>query len=259
ITYNFQWLQVPVNVQKSSQTDKNLYIQPLSALNAMVQYNRLELLTHPVCQKYLEMKWFDRFGIYVVMFGEIIKTLLSVIVLFFFLLLAYGLSFHALMLHRDEFNSVPLSLAQTFVMTVGELNYDTSFLEAYNQGHLAFPGITYYIFVTFVLFMPILLMNLMIGLAVGDIAEVQRNAALKRIAMQINLHTTLEEKLPYWFMKRVDKPSVTFYPNRKCAKFQGMMEKIFGNISPENEVRTRLNTQVKKSGPLEAEMMKQKY
>lgn len=26
-------------------------------VQAMVQYNRLELLTHPVCQKYLEMKW----------------------------------------------------------------------------------------------------------------------------------------------------------------------------------------------------------
>lgn len=26
-------------------------------LQAMVQYNRLDLLTHPVCQKYLEMKW----------------------------------------------------------------------------------------------------------------------------------------------------------------------------------------------------------
>ena len=23
----------------------------------MVQYNRIELLSHPVCQKYLEMKW----------------------------------------------------------------------------------------------------------------------------------------------------------------------------------------------------------
>ena len=24
---------------------------------AMVQYNRIELLSHPVCLKYLEMKW----------------------------------------------------------------------------------------------------------------------------------------------------------------------------------------------------------
>ncbi|KAM9436779.1 transient receptor potential cation channel subfamily A member 1-like isoform 2-T2 [Clarias gariepinus] len=397
ITYNFQWLQDPLNVRKSLQTDKTMHIQPLSALNAMVQYNRLELLTHPVCQKYLEMKWkaygskahllnlavyllgllpltylviklkstqfrtangtaftmepvsfqkqsffismsmlmvlimniygickeviqlaqqrrtyfldssnlldwvtaifslsfvtpmffgvegnlhwqagalailfawinfllyfqrFERFGIYVVMFGEIIKTLCSVLVLFIFLLLAFGLSFHALMLHRDEFNTVGLSMAQTFVMTVGELNYETSFLEAHDQGLLAFPIITYYVFVLFILLMPILLMNLMIGLAVGDIAEVQRNAALKRIAMQINLHTTLEEKLPYWFMKRVDKPSVTFYPNRKCAKFRGMMEQIFGTVSPEGEVHTRLNTQVTKSCPLETEIMKQKY
>lgn len=64
--------------------------------------------------------------------------------------------------HQGEFNSIGLSLAQTFVMTVGELNYETSFLEAYNEGHLAFPGITYYVFVLFVLLMPILLMNLMV-------------------------------------------------------------------------------------------------
>ncbi|KAF7691743.1 transient receptor potential cation channel subfamily A member 1b [Silurus meridionalis] len=396
ITYNFQWLQAPVSVQKSSQMDKAVYIQPLAALNAMVQYNRLELLTHPVCQKYLEMKWkaygskahllnlavyllgllpltylvinlkpsqiktangtvfkmepipfrkqsylisvsmlmvlvmniyaickeviqlvqqrmsyffdssnvsdwataisslafiipmffgvegnlhwqagalailfawmnfllflqrFDRFGIYVVMFGEITRTLIIVLVLFIFLLLAFGLSFHALMLHRGEFNSIGLSLAQTFVMTVGELNYETSFLEAYNHRTLAFPLITYFVFVSFVLLMPILLMNLMIGLAVGDIAEVQRNAALKRIAMQINLHTTLEEKLPYWFMKRVDKHRITIYPNKNCAKFKGMMEQFFWVVNPEGKVRTRLDTHVSHSNPMETEMIKQK-
>lgn len=34
--------------------------------------------------------------------------------------------------------------------------------------------------------MPILLMNLLIGLAVGDIESVRRNAQLKRLAMQVN-------------------------------------------------------------------------
>lgn len=34
-------------------------------------------------------------------------------------------------------------------------------------------------------------------------------------SLQIDLHTALEEKLPYWFLKRVDKPSITIYPN-KC-------------------------------------------
>ncbi|MGH0121380.1 UNVERIFIED_CONTAM: hypothetical protein FKN15_072414 [Acipenser sinensis] len=67
--------------------------------------------------------WFERFGIYVVMFGEILRTLVCIILLFFFLNLAFALAFYALMLEQ-------------------------------------------------------------IGLAVGDIAEIQRNACLKRIAMQ---------------------------------------------------------------------------
>uniref|UniRef100_A0A8C1IKA8 Transient receptor potential cation channel, subfamily A, member 1b n=1 Tax=Cyprinus carpio TaxID=7962 RepID=A0A8C1IKA8_CYPCA len=158
---------------------------------------------------------FERIGIYVVMFGGIVRTLLCIMILFIFLLLAFGLAFYALMLHQDEFSSISLALAQTFVMTVGELNYQSTFQNAYENGRMAFPGVTYFIFVIFVLLMPILLMNLMIGLAVGDIAEVQRNAELKRIAMQVNLHTALEKKLPYWFLKRVDKPTITIYPN-KC-------------------------------------------
>jgi transient receptor potential cation channel subfamily A protein 1 len=43
--------------------------------------------------------------------------------------------------------------------------------------------------------MPILLMNLLIGLAVGDIESVKRNAQLKRLAMQVNL---LNEILLQW-------------------------------------------------------------
>ncbi|XP_065151103.1 transient receptor potential cation channel subfamily A member 1b [Paramisgurnus dabryanus] len=392
MTYDFRWLQAPLQWKKVAETDKTMKFLPLEALNAMVQYNRLELLTHPVSQKYLEMKWkaygskvhllnlaiylfgllpltylilnlrpsqkvstnattitmvhvsfskqkyltsvciimvlvmnlyaickelvqlaqqrinyftdysnpadwtsaisslvfvipmcftvqnpwqweagavailtswvsfllyfqrFERIGIYVVMFGGIIRTLVCTLVLFMFLLLAFGLSFYALMLHRDEFSSFSLSLAQTFVMTVGELNYQSTFLDAYKNENMAFPGTTYLVFVLFVLLMPILLMNLMIGLAVGDIAEVQRNAELKRIAMQIELHTTLEEKLPYWFLKRVDKPTITIYPNQ-CKKVL-MQALVDGEI--QNTVRTRLNLHSGQRGPLERELHKQK-
>ncbi|XP_016301543.1 transient receptor potential cation channel subfamily A member 1-like [Sinocyclocheilus anshuiensis] len=392
IKYGFQWLQAPIQSMKYAKADKAMKYQPLAAMNAMVRYNRLELLTHPVSQKYLEMKWkaygskvhllnlavyllgllpltylilnlrpkqdvfgnntsvtmvpvsfreqkslisvciimvlvfnvysvckelvqlaqqqinyftdfsnpadwsaaisslvfvipmcfnlentwqweagafailtswiafllyfqrFERIGIYVVMFGGIIRTLLCIMILFIFLLLAFGLAFYALMLHQDEFSSISLALAQTFVMTVGELNYQSTFLNAYENGRMAFPGVTYFIFVIFVLLMPILLMNLMIGLAVGDIAEVQRNAELKRIAMQIDLHTALEEKLPYWFLKRVDKPTITIYPN-KCKKVL-MQALIEGEI--QNTVRTRLNLCSRQGGPLERELHKQK-
>uniref|UniRef100_A0A8C6LXV4 Transient receptor potential cation channel, subfamily A, member 1b n=1 Tax=Nothobranchius furzeri TaxID=105023 RepID=A0A8C6LXV4_NOTFU len=323
IEYSFRWLQAPISAKKL--TDTTYRVQPLAAVNAMVQYNRIELLNHPICKKYLAMKWiaygskahllnmflyllgllplthlimtlrpctnttvtgeldiimvpisfterwnyfrdysnqcdwtsaifsllfiiplmlnaegslhwqagamailnswigfllylqrFEGVGIYVVMFGEIMKTLVRIVMLFLYLMLAFSLAFHALML--NHVCCMPLSVIQTFVMMVGELNYQNNFLDAFLNYQLPFGILTYVIFVIFVLLMPILLVNLMIGLAVGDIAEVQRNASLKRIAMQIDLHTALEDKLPYWFMKRVDKPSITIYPNRKCSR-----------------------------------------
>lgn len=130
------------------------------------------------------------------MFNGIVRTLVCIMVLFIFLLLAFGLAFYALMLHRvspkreiissqldrhilvnqcgsiimfavcffqqPEFSSISLALAQTFVMTVGELNYQSTFLNSYEEGHMAFPAVTYFVFVFFVLLMPILLMNLMV-------------------------------------------------------------------------------------------------
>ncbi|XP_067434014.1 transient receptor potential cation channel subfamily A member 1b [Thunnus thynnus] len=393
IEYDFKWLQAPLALQKA--TDKTLRCQPLAALNAMVQYNRIELLNHPVCKKYLEMKWvaygstahvlnmffyllgllplthlivtlrpsinttdtsehsinmvptsfikqslflswcmmmvlvvniysiakevvqisqqrwnyfrdysnhcdwlsaifsllfiipvmlnaegslhwqagamavlnswvgfllylqrFEGVGIYVVMFGEIMKTLVRIVMLFFYLMLAYSLAFHALMLNQKEFDSVPLSVMQTFVMMVGELNYQNNFLDAFLKNELPFGLLTYFIFVTFVLLMPILLVNLMIGLAVGDIAEVQRNAALKRIAMQIDLHTALEDKLPYWFMKRVDKPSITIHPNRKCSRH--FIRQLISGEEDTNEVWSHVQAKSQNSTVIENELKKQK-
>uniref|UniRef100_A0A8C7HZ45 Transient receptor potential cation channel, subfamily A, member 1a n=1 Tax=Oncorhynchus kisutch TaxID=8019 RepID=A0A8C7HZ45_ONCKI len=161
---------------------------------------------------------FERVGIYVVMFLEIAKTLLSIIVLFFFLLLAFALAFYALIQDQVSDRLMLLAIMQVFVMMVGELNYQENILKPFLNGILPFPSLTYAIFVMFTFAVPILLMNLMIGLAVGDIAEVQANAVLKQMGMQIELHTSLEEKMPYWLMKRVDQASLTEYPNRAYGR-----------------------------------------
>ncbi|TKS87785.1 Transient receptor potential cation channel subfamily A member 1 [Collichthys lucidus] len=384
IEYIFRWLQPPISTKKL--TDTNKKFKPLAALNAMVQYNRIELLNHPVCKKYLSMKWvaygskahllnmffyllsllplthlivslkptlnitatgehdiamvpvsfiqqglllsfcmvmvvvmniyaigkevvqisqlrwnyfkdysnqsdwctailsllfvipimlnvdgtwhwqagalavlnswigflfylqrFEGVGIYVVMFWEIMKTLIRIVILFLYLLLAFGLAFYALMLNQKEFDSVHLSVMQTFVMMAGELNYQNNFLDPLLKHELPFSFLTYLILVNFVLLMPILLVNLLIGLAVGDIAEVQRNASLKRIAMQVELHTSLEDRLPYWFMKRVDKSSVTVYPNRKCSQVRrGTNEAVWSHLQAKSRQCPAFENELKK-------------
>lgn len=52
----------------------------------------------------------------------------------------------------------------------------------------------------FMVFMPILLMNLLIGLAVGDIESVRRNAQLKRLAMQVSQHSIINSTLSFTIM-----------------------------------------------------------
>ncbi|XP_028831479.1 transient receptor potential cation channel subfamily A member 1a [Denticeps clupeoides] len=393
IEYNFEWLQAPIKYVKNAQKNNKIIYQPLAAMNAMVNYNRLELLTHPVCKKYLEMKWnaygmkvhlfnmmvytlglfplthlilnlrptfnststhvvkmatstldkqcpfitfcmflvlamnlyavgkelvqiwqkrrgylydpsnmldwssavfsiafvvpllldvkshwhwqagsiavliswvnfllylqrFERFGIYVVMFREIAKTLMSIGVLFFYLILAFSLSFYALMINQVHFSGLFISIMQSFVMMVGELNHQENFLKPYLNESLPFPNVTCFIFIWFVFFVPILLMNLLIGLAVGDIAEVQKNATLKQIGMQIDLHTNLEEKLPYWFMKRADMSSLKIHPNRQCARKRLFLLLLFGEEI--QEVRTRICNNSHKDTPMEQELARQK-
>lgn len=71
--------------------------------------------------------------------------------------------------------------------------------------------------VIFIILMPILLMNLLIGLAVGDIETVRKNAQIKRLTMQVDLHTDLERKLPLKFILMADKIEIYEFPNRTCA------------------------------------------
>ncbi|XP_069587576.1 transient receptor potential cation channel subfamily A member 1 isoform X2 [Ranitomeya imitator] len=363
VEYNFRYLQCPLTFKKSRKGYVNLaanknpaankvYYEPLTTLNAMVQHNRVELLSHPVCKEYLLMKWraygfkahlvnlaiyslglipltllivnagtpktngtnstaegkplqlqdsyftrtclgivmlmsifgilkeivqifqqklkylmdssniidwaihvtailfassvctnplyvegwkwqcaamavftswvnfliylqrFETCGIYIVMFWEILRTLVRIILIFFFLILGFGLSFYVVLSPQTAFKTPILSLMQTFTMMLGDINYHDSFLEPLLEDRIEYPIITFIHLIVFTLLIPILLMNLLIGLAVGDIAEVQRNAALKRIAMQVNLHTNLEKKLPFWLLKRVDQVSTIVYPNR---------------------------------------------
>lgn len=50
---------------------------------------------------------FEGVGIYVVMFGEIMKTLVRIVMLFLYLMLAFSLAFYALMLNhvRENINN----------------------------------------------------------------------------------------------------------------------------------------------------------
>ncbi|CAB3226223.1 unnamed protein product [Arctia plantaginis] len=172
----------------------------------------------------LLLQRFDQIGIYVVMFLEILQTLIKVLMVFSILIIAFGLAFFILLSkgHHLSFNSIPMSLMRTFAMMLGELDFVGTYVQPYYKPDtdtvLPFPMPTFFILALFMVLMPILLMNLLIGLAVGDIESVRRNAQLKRLAMQVVLHTELERKLPAILLEKVDKDELIEYPNNKKCK-----------------------------------------
>ncbi|XP_052283272.1 transient receptor potential cation channel subfamily A member 1-like [Dreissena polymorpha] len=174
----------------------------------------------------LFLRRFDFFGIYIVMFLEILRTLLQVLFVFSILLMAFALAFFTLLNIEDNraFSSPTQSLLRTAMMML-ELDFMASFNDPYTDGDvrtLYFGDVTILLLVVFVLLMPILLMNLLIGLAVGDIESVQKNATLKRLAMQVELHTSLERRLPFRLLDMVDKSEYTYYPNKCSGRFDGV-------------------------------------
>jgi transient receptor potential cation channel subfamily A protein 1 len=76
-------------------------------------------------------------------------------------------------------------------MMLGEIDFLGTYVQPYydedakKEKTLPYPIPAFLILGLFMVFMPILLMNLLIGLAVGDIESVRRNAQLKRLAMQV--------------------------------------------------------------------------
>ncbi|KAM8784412.1 transient receptor potential cation channel subfamily A member 1 [Rhynchonycteris naso] len=197
---------------------------------------------------------FENCGIFIVMLEVIMKTLLRSTVVFIFLLLAFGLSFYVLLSMQDAFSSPLLSIMQTFSMMLGDINYHDAFLEPFLRNELAYPLLSFAQLITFTMFVPIVLMNLLIGLAVGDIAEVQKHALLKRIAMQVELHTNLEKKLPLWFLRKVDQKSTTVYPNK--PRYSRGLLCIFHSIFCTQEARQEIPNV---DTSLEVELLKQKY
>ena len=127
-------------------------------------------------------------GIYVVMFTDVFQTFLKVSGVVFLFVIAFSLGFHALLANQEYFGDLPKAIIKTFVMTTGELEYDNLFYDERFPAHLQavpFEYTTRVFFTIFVIIMPIIIMNLLVGLAVDDIKAVQENAVLQSLAMQV--------------------------------------------------------------------------
>ncbi|KAI8752888.1 transient receptor potential cation channel subfamily A member 1 [Biomphalaria glabrata] len=202
---------------------------------------------------------FPRFGIYVVMFTDVLHTFSQFFVVFFLFIIAFALAFFTLLQGQFPFETVTKSLIKTSVMLIGEFEFD----DIYNakDSPLPYPVASYIIFVIFLIIMSIIIMNLLVGLAVDDIKAVQEQAALKRMAMRVELALDVERLIPHFIRikafsrRRTLKPNMTHSnPVRRAFTSsylspQSLQKALNPELSEMEKVKTnqdRLSSQMRK-------------
>lgn len=123
------------------------------------------------------------FGIYVHMIKILLGTLTKVVWILLTFIIAFGLSFYAIKNSVIIFKDAGLSIISTGLMSFGELNYQSTYID--NDQHYDL-GVV--MLVVFCFLVVIILNNLLIGLAVGDVEAVRRVAKIKQQTMDIELH-----------------------------------------------------------------------
>ncbi|XP_013400960.1 transient receptor potential cation channel subfamily A member 1 homolog [Lingula anatina] len=110
-----------------------------------------------------------RFGIYVVMFTDILWTFCQFFLVFVLFIVAFGLTFHVLLKNQASFSSPARSLLKTTVMMIGEFEFDTQYTteitpegQNMHSDQVYYEGVTYTIFILFLVLMSILIMNLLV-------------------------------------------------------------------------------------------------
>jgi len=188
----------------------------------------------------LFIRKFPKLGIYVVMFTSILYTFMKFFMIYVLFIIAFGLAFYTLLDDKQPgFSSPGRSFVKTAVMMIGEFDFDDTF-----NSDVTVPGVTWFLFIVFVIVMTLILMNLLIGLAVDDIKGVQEQAVLERQAMLVDLAMDVEKALPRKIRKLLLPDKETVRPNQ----YSGLKGLWYGVPISAEDIKTALKP---KKTPLE--------
>jgi hypothetical protein len=109
------------------------------------------------------------FGIRTVMLVRVAASVSSFFSAVLALFVSFWILFHVLLPDSPTFGSLTNSLIKVEAMLMGEFDFTTNFINPPNV-----PFLAKWFFVIFILLMALVFMNLLLGLAVSDIHELQR-------------------------------------------------------------------------------------
>lgn len=135
-------------------------------------------------------------GIYVVMLTKVAQSFANFFIILLSFIIAFAVAFFILFQNQTSFATFGNSVLKTAVMMTGEQDFSTIFYGDGDDGQRLFQASTFVVYTIFLPTMTIIVLNLLVGLAVGDINELMKNAKLERLALSVDLVLDVEHNMP---------------------------------------------------------------
>ena len=159
------------------------------------------------------MQFYEGIGIYVIMLLEVTYSLLRVIVFAVLIFVAFGLAFYILIGEISQY-STPGRAMFTVLVSMVEGIATEGIVEKDSMGMLSYRGLTFVVIIVMSFLLPVIMINLFIGLAVGDIEKVRENATVTQRQLQIALYSFVDPVVSFFAPLSVNKEFIIVTPNK---------------------------------------------
>ena len=150
-------------------------------------------------------RYFDVFGLYTIMFYNLLYSIIKAILVSLYYIIGFGLIMYIIIGEETLYANPWIAIYTTFYSVLS--GFDIGKLEEKEADDtLQYPNASYIIVLIMTIVLSVTLMNLLIGISVGSIDAIQKNALLYQAKLKIELFFTIDPNIPIsWKDKIVPK------------------------------------------------------
>ena len=155
-------------------------------------------------------------GVYITMLISTTKLVFKVLAILFVFLLAFAFPFYVLVGSESslQYTNIGVSLFTTLHSLIAVTDF-FRFFSLEQSDELRFSHLIFFFLILLIVLLPIVFINLLIGLAVGDIALIQKEAIINQLSIEVSALSNLDKK---FFISCWTKHLPSYhkhYPNRE--------------------------------------------
>ena len=153
-------------------------------------------------------RYFDVFGLYTIMFYNLLFSILKAILVCLYYIIGFGLIMYIIIGEETLYANPWIAIYTTFYSVLG--GFDIGKLEEKDADDtLQYPRASYIIVLIMTIVLSVTLMNLLIGISVGRIDAIQKNALSYQAKLKIELFLLIDPNIPIRWKNKLVPTSYT--------------------------------------------------